>query len=89
MDEANEDLFPKDIESKFSKDFIDKFYYKDPMTNQIIRAINGGLSPYKAIEHLLKDRYKIVEMNRIIIEHYSNPLDWKLLNEKINKLDTK
>lgn len=56
-----------ELESKFTKEFLDDFLINDSEFNVIFRQLLNGMSPYQAIEYLCESKRNLLkEMERII-----------------------
>ena len=57
----------QELESKFTKEFLNDFLLNDSEFNAIFRALLNGMSAYQAIEHLCKSKKELLkEMERLI-----------------------
>ena len=56
-----------ELESKFTKEFLDDFLLNDSEFNMFFRQLLNGLSPYQVIEHLCESKKNLLnEMERIL-----------------------
>lgn len=76
----------EDLKSQFTNDFFDEFQF-DPEFRSIFTAIEHGLSPYEAIEHLCKSKKELFGALKKAVENA--PTKIIVTNERFEELAKK
>lgn len=69
MNEEENKLAQKRVEvyQKFQREFMEKFYYRDPMFRNVFEMMIRDTDPYTIIEKLIEDRAKLVQHMEVMI----------------------
>lgn len=77
------------IISKFDKDFLEKYFYKDNMTHQIIESLMRGKTPYEALEYTLVEIMRLYEITVLLMQCKTVPMVNNYMQQKIDEINKK